>query len=365
MVVLVITGILALILAYLGQRNALHYGFEFGFAVVTIVAAIHYNFGSDYWAYNDFFYEWNRYYSFRWDYHYLTSIFKDAGWVLLCFICKPIGFFGMVAMLNVLQNYIYYSFIKEYVPRNFWTIAFFLYLFTIDLYLMNMSMMRQGLAVSLFVWAVPMIIKKKILQSVGILLFSASIHISAIALIPFILLGIYPIKNGKIISFILFFTFLLMFIYRDSLGFLLEPLDNFEDISSKLTRSQNAYGRLQSFGLGFVVKSLPFFIGLWYLWKSQNWDEIRSPFVFVATFGYLFIPLSAQVYMLQRMYIYFQALTLATIPLTYECIRYKSIRYTLYMLLIMMTIYEYWSFMNADLYMRTFANYHTIFEVLF
>ncbi len=364
MIVLIITGLLALLCVYLAQQGKAKYGLQAGFLIVTIIAAIHYDYGADYWAYYDYFYDWNRSYTFRLEYSYLFDIFRDVGWVALCLICKPIGFFGMVIVLSVLQNYIYYSFIKQYVNKNYWVLAVFLYLFTIDLYPMNMSMMRQGLAVALFVWALPLVLKHKWIPAILLLLLAASVHTTAIILFPFLILGIWPMKSGKQLGIILLIVFTLLFIYRESIGFLLSPLDYFDNISEKLARSENEYGQLDSFGLGFVIKSIPFLIGIWYLWNCKQWDSIRSPMVAVATFGYLFIPLSAQVYMLQRLYIFFQALTIMTIPLTYTEIRNRALRISLFGILILMTIYEYWSFMNADLYKSTFYTYHTIFEAL-
>lgn len=364
MIVLIITGLLALLLVYLAQRGSLKNGLEIGFIIVTIVAALHYDFGADYWAYYDYFYEWNRYNSGGWSYSSLTDVFRDPGWVFLCFICKPIGFFGMIALLSVIQNAIYYFFIKKYVQITDWTLAFFIYLFTIDLYPMNLSMMRQGLAVSLFVMALPLVLNKKWLQSILIMLFAISVHMTAIVVLPFLLLTLLPFRNGKYICLFVLVSFGILFIYRESLGFLLAPLDVFEDISEKIARSEEAYGQLTSFGLGFIVKSIPFMVGLWYLWHNKQWDIIKSPIVAVATIGYLFIPMAAQVYMLQRLYIYFQALTIMTIPTSYAIINNKIVRRGLLTLLILMTLYEYWAFFTSDVYKDTFYQYRTIFEAL-
>ena len=58
----------------------------------------------------------------------------------------------MVAVLNVIQNVIYYKFIKANVERTWWPIAVFIYLFSTSFYLLNFSMMRQGLVIAIFLW---------------------------------------------------------------------------------------------------------------------------------------------------------------------------------------------------------------------
>lgn len=364
MIVLIIASIIALLCVYLKQRKKYVYGLEAAFIITTILAAIHYDFGPDYMVYYGFFNNWTRNVELSFNLSDMQEVFKDPGWVILCLLFKPIGFFGMVAVLSVVQNYIYYSFIKKNVPINYWTLAFFIYVFTMDLYPMNMSMMRQGLAVALFVYALPKIFEKKWLPAILPLLLAISIHKTALALLPFLLLGFLRINRGKVFSVALLSLFLFMVFNRENLGFILKPLDAFEDISEKLERSAVSYGQLDSFGVGFALKSIPFVIGLWYIWKGDKRNSYNKSLVSVASIGFLFIPLAAQVYMLQRMYIYFQALTIATVPVSYSVIKEKGVRLLLYAVFVFMTLLEYSTLITAPSFARAFSEFHTIFEVL-
>lgn len=113
MIVLIIASIIALLCVYLKQRKKYVYGLEAAFIITTILAAIHYDFGPDYMVYYNFFNNWTRDVELSFNLSDMQEVFKDPGWVILCLLFKPIGFFGMVAVLSVVQNYIYYSFIKK------------------------------------------------------------------------------------------------------------------------------------------------------------------------------------------------------------------------------------------------------------
>ena len=51
MLVLIVTSIIALIITFYASRDEIPYGLEIAFLLITFVAAIHYNYGSDYKVY--------------------------------------------------------------------------------------------------------------------------------------------------------------------------------------------------------------------------------------------------------------------------------------------------------------------------
>lgn len=100
----------------------------------------------------------------------------------------------MVAALNIFQNVIVYKTIKKYVEKSWWPMAVFIYLFSTCLYLLNFSMMRQGLVVCVFLWSWQWIVEKKWVKTVLVLLICVNIHKSAFFLLPFAFLGFIPMK---------------------------------------------------------------------------------------------------------------------------------------------------------------------------
>ena len=104
----------------------------------------------------------------------------------------------MVAVLNVIQNVIVYKQIKNNVERKWWPLAIFVYLFFTSFYVLNFSMMRQGLVICLFLGVWGCIKDKKCIRAFLILLLGTAIHKSALILLPFAFVGLLPIKKGRI-----------------------------------------------------------------------------------------------------------------------------------------------------------------------
>lgn len=100
---------------------------KYGFILVTVIAMIHYNYGNDYESYHN---AYNLIVSTPFDITNIMEggVYREPGWALLCYLFSQLGgFFVMVAVLNVIQNIIYYKAIKKYVPKNLWFFSVFIY----------------------------------------------------------------------------------------------------------------------------------------------------------------------------------------------------------------------------------------------
>ena len=92
---LVING-LVVFLSWLESLKILKHGLLISFILLFLFLALRYNFGNDYIGYFDGFREVNKYSNVTFkdrEFHY------EAGWLLLCRVFKPLGFFSMVALL--------------------------------------------------------------------------------------------------------------------------------------------------------------------------------------------------------------------------------------------------------------------------
>ena len=197
MFVVTFCSLIALLLTYMESIGRIRNGMKFGFMLVTFVGVIHYDNGNDYMAYYNLYNDIVNS-QFSWSNLINGYIYKELGWALINYLFKYLGgFFMMVAVLNIIQNTIYYKFIKKNVGRTWWPMAVFIYLFSTNFYLLNFSMMRQGLVIAIFVGLWGYIKEKRWMIALGGLLCAYLIHSSALILLPFAFLGYLPFKKGR------------------------------------------------------------------------------------------------------------------------------------------------------------------------
>ena len=110
MFVVFIVAIVSTLLAYSASKGN-KYGLHQAFILITLFFCFRYDFGSDYLAYLQMFNNINRYNIGLLDFNSL-SIFSEKGelgWVLLNKLFNPFGFFGLIAFLSILENYIIFN----------------------------------------------------------------------------------------------------------------------------------------------------------------------------------------------------------------------------------------------------------------
>ena len=205
MYIVIFSSLFALLLTLLDSKGSVNKGMKWGFFIITFLGCVHYNYGNDYIEYHKIY---NTIVSTKFDWGYLISgyIYKEPGWAVLCYLFKHIGgFFMMVAVLNIIQNAIVYKVIKNNVSKYWWPLAVFVYLFSTSFYLLNFSMMRQGLAICLFLGAWEAIKNKRFFLTLLMLLIASTIHTSALILLPVALTCFVNIKKGRIAIIIFLF----------------------------------------------------------------------------------------------------------------------------------------------------------------
>lgn len=178
------------------------------FVILTVFFAIRYNFGNDYSAYLMHFDLANEgSYADAFD----SERFEN-GWVILCRLCKPIGFFGMVIFLTIFENAVLYYFFRKYIPQNLYWLALFGYLFSPSLCLTGLSMMRQFLAICVCLIAFDMAMARKIVLSILLVLLAVQFHTTAYVCLPICFIALKKdvrMSKRAAISFltVLFFIF--------------------------------------------------------------------------------------------------------------------------------------------------------------
>lgn len=365
MFIVVLCSLVALFLTFLESRKILRNGMGFGFTLVTFLGCIHYNYGNDYMAYYDI-YKSIVSVNFNLSDILAGEVYKEPGWALLCYFFKPLGgFFVMVAALNIVQNIIVYRVIKSNVKQTWWPLAVFVYLFSTSFYLLNFSMMRQGLVICLFLGTWMLIKEKKNLKSLLILFLCSTIHKSALVLLPFAFWGMVPIRKGR--GAVIIFVILYFFIWfsgtfmNDVMGLFLS-FEEFEEYGK-------AYGDYESentYRLGFVLNMIPCVLSLLYM-MSQRQDCTHEDKLVVALsiISFIIAPFSEIVPLVGRIGIYFSVFQIIAAPKIYSYIKNNIIALGLLSIYCFMILYGYIQFFNSPVYHKAYSDFHTVFSLIF
>ena len=364
MIVLLVAGCFALFLAYYASRDEIPFGLEGAFLIAAFVAAIHYNYGNDYRGYVQIFHSITIS-DFNWFDLINKKIYKEPGWALLNYFFEPFGFFAMVAFLGVFQNFVYYLFVKRFVPKEWWVLGVFIYLFSDVLWVLNMSMMRQGLAGTLFVlaWIIGDVQKKLIPISCLILFIASTVHSSALLLLPLPLIFYLKKNITPYLTFIFLFLFVFMFFKPDLFNDISILFADVEDINRLLLKYEGS-SRQISYGIGFILILLPFFLMLFFLLKNNDLSERELQCIVLASLGYLILPFKEIVPILGRYTYYFTAFSIAAIPLIYRQIKWPH-RFFWLGSFLLLYIYSYFFFFYSPIWIDNYLIFHSIFEVIF
>ena len=389
MIVVILVTLIAILLTNMESHGRLGNGMFWGFVLVTFLGCIHYDYGNDYLEYLQIYKEITSI-PLRFDYLWDNTYRHEFGWVLLNYLFSHLGgFYVMVAVLNIIQNAIYYSFIKDNVPQTQWTLAVVIYLMSGSLYIMNFSMMRQGLAIALFVWAWSFMKDKKLIPSLLIVAAAYSVHQSALILLPFVFFPYLKLKRGTIS---IIYIGLLIGLYLSS-GYLsdtynaLLELEELQEVdsSNKLQYYDNNNTETLSFGLGFFLNLIPFIIALWGLFvypskepadgldeqeaDEQSDDELRyidrdkRLLIVIAIVSFMITPFGMLLPMMTRLGMYFEALGVAAIPAIYSLLPNKLSYRILLGIYLFMLLYNYYGFFTSEVWGEKYSTFHTVFQL--
>jgi hypothetical protein len=339
-------------------------GMKFGFMLVTFVGVIHYDYGNDYMAYYNLYNDIVNS-QFSWSNLINGYIYKELGWALINYLFKYLGgFFMMVAVLNIIQNTIYYKFIKKNVGRTWWPMAVFIYLFSTNFYLLNFSMMRQGLVIAIFVGLWEYIKEKRWMIALGGLLCAYLIHSSALILLPFAFLGYLPFKKGRLTATIFIAVFIALWISQDLMEDLFTSMMVIEDIQDYA----NSYGKRDvavSYGLGFLISLIPLCVSIYYFMFNKGKDRTDRGLVALSSLGFLIVPFTQVIPLVDRVAMYFNVFGICSIGITYSSIRSKILRYLLLTLYMLIMLYDYWRFFNEGIYSEHYIRFKSVFTLLY
>lgn len=366
MYVLLFFSVIALFLTLLSSRGAKFDGLKLGFFLVTLLAAIHYNYGSDYPEYLSKYKEFiSHSYSFI---DVLKGDIDDRagenGWLLLMYLMRPLGisgFYVLVALLSIFQGVVVYQLIQKYVPNKWKVLALFVYLFNTSLYVGSMSGLRQHLAMTIIGCALPFILNKKLLYSLLIVLIATTVHKSAFVFIPFAFWGFISPRRGKLIVIILLAAVVVLFASKEYIEALSEWLFLIEDF--QIYQHYAEQEKTVSYGIGFILSLIPVFLSLKILLKANVSDDVYK-IVGISAISYVLMPITTTIALAARIGYYFEFFSIIALPYCYSSVKNKGIRIALLALFVLLYVYSYYNyFFLPERYQSTFI-YHSLLELI-
>lgn len=383
MFVVIVVGIMAVLFAYIAQLKRLRFCLKISFLIIFLFLALRYNYGSDYPAYFDVFLSLNKFgledIKDIWMKTFVFSIVGadnpelelgvgnpsniELGWQALCLLFRPLGFFAMIAALALFNCMVYYSFIKKYVPPDYYWFAVFLYVFTPELMLYHLSGMRQSVAISIFLLSINYIYKKDFLRYALLISLATLFHTSAIILLPVYLIGVMNFKTNIPIAIGIFAIFLLLFLFQG-------PISQVMDVFiSTYAVKYKVYEDPGGMGTGIQIVSFAIVLILILLLEQHQNKEISILFKIAILFIYT-IPLALILKMISRIGMYFHPVLLLCvypfISLKMDKIIPKGtlwVRYSFVLFVAIWTIYLFYSFFaSSEAWKMSFRSYDTIFS---
>lgn len=198
---------------------------------------------------------------------YLAGNTKDAGFYFLSAIFKifisndPRFYFGIIALV---QGLIIVWFFRKYSPS--YLVSVFLFVASADYLSWMYNGIRQFLAVTIVLLAIPLFLKKKYISGIIIILLAATIHQTALMMLPIVFLVQGEAWNKRTIVFTILVIAVLVFL--DQFTHLLE--DGLSNTQYKNVMSDiEEYGNKGTNFFRVLVYSVPAILSFVYR-KSIN-----------------------------------------------------------------------------------------------
>lgn len=141
----------------------------------------------------------------------------EGGYVLFNWLISHIGigFHGFLVICGAINCVSVGRFIYKYSDNPLLSFSIFI---AFDMYTYCFFILRQSLALSIILWAVPFMLERKRLKAMLIILLASSFHLTASIIIPLLFVFDKPITRNKFIFVSLigiFLTFVSPFIYNN------------------------------------------------------------------------------------------------------------------------------------------------------
>lgn len=331
-------------LAYLAYKHRSDLFLKISFVLIFLFLALRYNYGNDYNAYLQGFID-IRQGAVLWE--------SEPGWLFLCQLFKPFGFFVMIAFLAAINCLVYYRFIKKYVPISYYWFAVFLFVFNPDFMLIQSSAMRQTVAICFFLVSIDYLYKKDPIRYFFCIGIASLFHNSALILFPLYLLVINDWGFNRINTISIFALFMLLLAFNQYLKPFFDQFINIYFTKYDIYQIAAEAGS----GLGVVFMSVIFALILYY---SRFQLGERLLLFKISIISYFVIPVGFLFVMISRVGMYLQPTLIAVIPIVAIGLRRRTDRFLFLAIYLFFSLYQFYSFFQSEVWRDAFGHYDMI-----
>ena len=350
--------LLAIVLvAFFGQKNKL--AFPFAMTALGVFSALRYDFASDY----------QNYYIWYNEVHLPGAVLGPDEFLYNILNYVAPHYFWVIAVTSVIFLYGIYYLIRKHLPLQHQWLGLTVFLINPYLFLMNLSAIRQSIALILFIFAIDFAYKKKPVPYILLIVLAIFFHKSAVILFPFYFVANdRPFRRRTVLA-VLAGVLALLFVV---------DLNNITNLVARWTRDSNylyyATTSEQNSLRATLLTSLFFLYVLANLNKLEGKTLVYGKFYLIATvFGILAFRLS----LFTRIQMYFDIFSVITLPAVFFEIQKRGRvklnlqnpmatlwgcfnKYALPALLVIVYLLRYYSFFANPMW-SAFDHYQTIF----
>lgn len=363
----IIISILAILFSYLESKKYVKYGLAIAIAIITVFVAIRFEWGTDM---DSYFANFQRFadsglkaFDFQQSSQIREGRSNEIGWAAFNILCKPIGFFGMIIVIAIIENLIIYDTIKRYVDKKYYWLAIFIYCFNPYLMVLGCSMIRQWLAMCIVLFSVRFIVSGRFWVYLLLVLLATSIHGSALF---FIVLYLFRFLKGvhintrwiTILCIIAFSWFVIgSFFARQSVSLVLTTIA-FENYADTLDASlaNRDFGRV---GLSVIFKVVLY---IFCVVQTNRLSDEKGLICWLLMLFILIHPFTSTVPLASRLNFYIELLAMIAIPIAMKVNKTNALGAVLVVLFLIWNVMSYTSFFSSPDFNWAYKDYHTIFE---
>lgn len=353
MAVVTVVNFIVILMAYLARFEKNRLLLAWAFILLAVVLGIRYKYGNDYLSY--------RYIFVHGESDQNAEI--EVGWLFLMTVFRPIGFYGFVLGLSLIEHFMLWDIIRRHVNPNWYWLAVFIYTFNSDYMLIGLSMIRQFFVMLLGFYAVELAMKKKIIPFLLIIIFGFLVHKATLLYSPLYFLPyITKLFSSK---WMLIFVFAMMAVVFVSMMKIIEviiPMINdtgeiyaMKYLSDKVLNDEHSLGR--RYIIHYAVYML-------FLFRNFNkLDKYGKCVALEVVLGCFIIPFYNLFFLAIRLSWMFTIVEIVSFPLLISLEKRAILKYgTTFLFMIFVVLFEFRYIFYSETYGRHYQVFRTIFE---
>lgn len=330
------------------------------FIMLFLFASVRYGFGNDYFAYQNM-------------YNSIRNGFNEGSeylYTLLNFITP--SYYLLIAITSLIFIVTVYLLVKKNVAPQYVWVSVLVFVISTFSFLINLSAIRQCLAMNVFIFSISFAKKKKFSAYIILILIATMFHHSAIVLLPFYFIANdSPINKSTVLIII---AVILITLSGNVIPYFADFLagDVFNNanyiyyVSGGVTNSLRAT-LLSSMYLIYTIFNLP---------RLKGDTLVYAKLYLVGT---VFSVVAMKLSMLTRLQMYFDIFSVVALPMILKQVNERHVvvyrnnvflslwnilnKYAFPILLLVIYCLRYYSFFTNPLW-KSFTEYKTIFSVL-